>query len=74
MANSQQTATAAALCQLKIGFKTIDTVQATIKGMPAASVLRAGDVITAVDGTPGELPGRCRDPGQGAQGRARRCS
>ena len=52
MANSQETATAAALCQLKIGFKTIDTVQATIKGMPAASVLRAGDVITAVDGTP----------------------
>jgi PDZ domain-containing protein len=52
MANSQQTATAAALCQLKIGFKTIDTVQATIKGMPAASVLRPGDVITAVDGTP----------------------
>ncbi len=52
MANSQQTATAAALCQLKIGFKTIDTVQSTIKGMPAAGALRAGDVITAVDGTP----------------------
>jgi Lon-like protease len=52
MANSQQTATAAALCQLKIGFKTIDTVQSTIKGMPAAGVLRPGDVITAVDGTP----------------------
>jgi Lon-like protease len=52
MASSQQTATAAALCQLKIGFKTIDTVQSTIKGMPAAGVLRAGDVITAVDGTP----------------------
>jgi Lon-like protease len=52
MANSQQAATAAALCQLKIGFKTIDTVQSTIKGMPAAGVLRPGDVITAVDGTP----------------------
>lgn len=52
MANSQQTATAAALCQLETSFKTIDTVQSTIKGMPAASVLRAGDVITAVDGTP----------------------
>jgi PDZ domain-containing protein len=52
MASSQQTATAAALCQLKIGFRTIDTVQSTIKGMPAASVLRSGDVITAVDGTP----------------------
>ena len=42
MANSQQTATAAALCQLGIAFKTVDTVQATVKGMPAASVLRAG--------------------------------
>ncbi len=52
MASSQQTATAAALCQLKIGFRTIDTVQSTIKGMPAAGVLRPGDVITAVDGTP----------------------
>ena len=52
MASSQQTATAAALCQLKIGFRTIDTVQSTMKGMPAASVLRPGDVITAVDGTP----------------------
>jgi PDZ domain-containing protein len=52
MANSQQTATAAALCQLKISFKTVDTVQSTIKGMPAAGVLRAGDVISAVGGTP----------------------
>ena len=52
MANSQETATAAALCQLEIRFKTVDTVQATVKGMPAAGVLRAGDVITAVDGTP----------------------
>jgi Lon-like protease len=52
MANSQQTATAAALCQLKISFRTVDTVQATIKGMPASGVLRAGDVIEAVDGTP----------------------
>jgi PDZ domain-containing protein len=52
MANSQQTATAAALCQLKISFRTVDTVQATIKGMPAAGVLRPGDVIDAVDGTP----------------------
>ena len=52
MANSQQTATAAALCQLKISFRTVETVQATISGMPAAGVLRAGDVIAAVDGTP----------------------
>ncbi len=52
MANSQQTATAAALCQLNIRFRTVDTVQATLKGMPAAGVLRPGDVIAAVDGTP----------------------
>jgi len=52
MADSQQTATAAALCQLKISFKTVETVQATIKGMPAAGVLRPGDDIEAVDGTP----------------------
>ena len=31
---------------------TVDTVTQTAKGMPAAKVLRAGDVITAVDGTP----------------------
>jgi PDZ domain-containing protein len=52
MANSQQTATAAAFCQLNISFKTVDAIQATVKGMPAARVLRPGDVITAVDGTP----------------------
>ncbi len=60
MANSQQTATAAALCQLNIRFRTVFTVQAAIKGMPAAGVLRPGDVIEAVDGT----PVTCRaDPG-----------
>jgi len=52
MANSQETATAAALCQLNIPFKTVDTVQATVKGMPAAGVLHDGDVIVAVDGHP----------------------
>jgi Lon-like protease len=52
MANSQQTATAAALCQLGIPYQTVDTIQATIKGKPAYGVLRKGDVITAVDGTP----------------------
>jgi Lon-like protease len=52
MANSQQTATAAALCQLNIPFRTVDTVQATVAGMPAAAALRPGDVITAVNGTP----------------------
>jgi Lon-like protease len=52
MANSQETAEAAALCQLKISFRTVDTVQTTIKGMPAAGMLQAGDVISAVDGKP----------------------
>jgi Lon-like protease len=50
MANSQESAQAAALCQLNIAFKTVDTIQATVKGMPAAGRLQAGDVITAVDG------------------------
>jgi len=50
--NSQQTATAAALCQLGISFKVIDTIGATEKGKPAYGVLRRGDVISAVDGTP----------------------
>jgi Lon-like protease len=52
MADSQQTATAAALCQLNIAFRTVDTVQATVDGMPAAAVLHPGDVIAAVNGTP----------------------
>lgn len=52
MASSQQTANAAALCQLGVKFTTVDTVAAVEKGMPASGVLRAGDVITAVDGTP----------------------
>ena len=52
MASSQETATAAALCQLKINFRTVDTVEATVAGMPAAGVLHPGDVISAVDGNP----------------------
>ena len=52
MVNSQQAAQAAALCQLGIKFDTIDTVQAVEHGMPATGVLKAGDVITAVDGKP----------------------
>ena len=52
MANSEQTAQAAALCQLNISFKTVDTIQSTVKGMPAADRLQAGDVIAAVDGRP----------------------
>src|SRR5260370_11699553 len=52
MANSQQTAQAAALCQLDIGFKTVDTIQVTVKGTPAAGRLQPGDAIAAVDGKP----------------------
>jgi PDZ domain-containing protein len=52
MVSSQQTAAAAALCQLRIGFTTIDTIAVTERGMPASGVLRPGDVISAVDGQP----------------------
>ncbi|MGO9782657.1 MAG: PDZ domain-containing protein [Streptosporangiaceae bacterium] len=52
MTGSQQTATAAALHQLGIGYKTVAGVVGTEKQMPAAGVLRAGDLITAVDGQP----------------------
>jgi PDZ domain-containing protein len=51
MANSQQTATAAALCQLGIKFTVADTITSTIRGLPAAGVLRSGDQIAAVNGT-----------------------
>lgn len=58
MLNSQQTAQAAALCQLGIKFAIKDTVTATVRSapgvarLPAYGVLRAGDVIAAVDGRP----------------------
>jgi PDZ domain-containing protein len=52
MANSQETATAAALCVLRINFRVVDTVTVVAKGLPAQGVLRRGDVITAVDGKP----------------------
>ncbi|HEX2319485.1 MAG TPA: S16 family serine protease [Streptosporangiaceae bacterium] len=52
MVNSQQTAEAAALCQLGIRFATIDTISGTISGLPAAGRLQRGDVIKAVDGKP----------------------
>jgi len=52
MAGSQQTAQAAALCQLGIAFTTNDTVTGTISGLPAAGQLQRGDIIRAVDGTP----------------------
>jgi len=50
MVGSQQDATAAALCYLKIPFKTVNQVRLTVKGTPAYGVLHQGDVITAVDG------------------------
>jgi Lon-like protease len=52
MVGSQQDATAAALCYLHIPFKAVNTVQSAEKGTPAYGALQAGDVITAVDGTP----------------------
>lgn len=52
MVNSQQTAQAAALCQLGISFTTIDTISGTISGLPAAGRLHRGDVVKAVDGKP----------------------
>jgi PDZ domain-containing protein len=50
MAGSQQTATAAALCELGIKFTTVETVTSTVRGMPAYGVLRDGDDIVAVNG------------------------
>jgi len=52
MVGSQQLAQAAALCQLGIKFRTVDTINFVQAGMPAAGVLHKGDVITAVDGKP----------------------
>jgi Lon-like protease len=51
MLGSQQDATAAALCYLNIRYTTQVPI-AAVKGTPAYGVLRAGDKITAVDGTP----------------------
>jgi PDZ domain-containing protein len=52
MVGSQEDATAAALCYLNVKYTTITTIAATVKGTPASGVLRQGDDITAVDGTP----------------------
>ncbi|MGH3157738.1 MAG: YlbL family protein [Streptosporangiaceae bacterium] len=52
MASSQETATAAAFTYLKIPFKTLIQVASTEPGMPAAGVLKAGDVIADVNGAP----------------------
>ncbi len=52
MASSQETATAAALTELHIPYQMPVTVMSTLPGSPASKVLKAGDVITAVDGKP----------------------
>ncbi len=52
MVGSQQDAAAAALCYLNISYQTFDPISATVKGDPAYGVLKAGDEIAAVDGTP----------------------
>jgi PDZ domain-containing protein len=50
MTSSQQLATAAALTELHIPYATEVTVVQAVSGYPADGVLKAGDVITAVDG------------------------
>jgi Lon-like protease len=50
MASSQQTATAAALSTLHIGYQTQVVVMQTVPGYPASKVLKTGDQILAVDG------------------------
>jgi Lon-like protease len=52
MTDSQQTATAAALSALHIGYQTQVVVVQTVPGTPASSVLKPGDVIAAVNGKP----------------------
>jgi len=70
MASSQQTATAAALCQLGIKFSVIDTITSTVRRLPAAGILHAGDIVQAVDGKPVTCRAsaasmiRARTPGQ----------
>jgi len=52
MTSSQSTATAAALTQLHIPYTTVVVVVQPERGFPAYGVLKAGDVITKVDGQP----------------------
>ena len=52
MAGSQQSATAAALHQLHIKYQTMPDVVSVKPGLPADGKLKAGDLITAVDGQP----------------------
>jgi Lon-like protease len=50
MAGSQQTAQAAAFSALHIPYQTQVVVVQTVPGTPASTVLKAGDIITSVDG------------------------
>jgi Lon-like protease len=50
MASSQQLATAAAFTELGIKYQTNVEVLKTVSGYPASKVLKAGDIIEAVDG------------------------
>jgi Lon-like protease len=50
MAGSQQTAQAAAFSALHIPYQTQVAVVQTVPGTPASTVLKAGDIITSVDG------------------------
>jgi PDZ domain-containing protein len=52
MASSQEVATAAALTALHIRYQTNVVVLSTVAGYPASQVLKAGDIIKAVDGQP----------------------
>jgi Lon-like protease len=52
MASSQELATAAALTELHIKYQTQVQVLSTVAGYPASKVLKARDVIEAVDGKP----------------------
>ncbi|MEV0229817.1 PDZ domain-containing protein [Nonomuraea sp. NPDC050786] len=52
MTNSQDSATAAALNELKIPYSTVVTVVSTEKGKPADGKLAKDDEINAVDGKP----------------------
>jgi len=50
MTNSQESATAAALHELRMPVTTVVAVDSVQKGMPAAGRLQPGDLIVAVDG------------------------
>jgi PDZ domain-containing protein len=52
MTGSQESAQAAALSILHIGYQTKVVIAQTVPGTPGAAVLKAGDTITALDGAP----------------------